>query len=102
MNKEIHEKLEKTVGLVNKVLIDPNIDLSYCIPDVAMTVKNPNVSGDPYIHLKYMVSGLHLEEQNIVIKKNYLKKTPEDLANLITFYIEQFIENISTVEYGSL
>ncbi len=43
----------------------------------------------------------HTMEQNIPIKHNYLKKTPEDIANLVTFYIEKFIEEIDSVEYGA-
>ncbi len=101
MTQEIQEKLENVVDLVDKVLTDPDIELSYCIPDVAMTTENPNVSGDPYIHVKYMANGTTLHEQNVPIKHNYLKKTPEDIANLITFYVEQFTEQIDTVEYGA-
>lgn len=101
MQQEIIEKLEDVVDLLDHALVDPDIELSYCIPEVAMTTENANVSGDPYIHLKYMSSGTHVMEQNIPIKKNYLKKTPEDIANLVTFYIEQFTEQIDSVENGA-
>ncbi len=101
MQNELIKKLEDVVDLLDHALTDPDIDLSYCIPDVAMTADDANVSGDPYIHLKYMSNGTHTMEQNIPIKKNYLKKTPEDIANLVTFYIEQFIEQIDSVEYGA-
>jgi len=30
-----------------------------------------------------------------------MKKTPEDLANLLTFFIEQHIEQIESVEGGA-
>lgn len=101
MQNELIKKLEDVVGLVDNAVSNPDIDLSYCIPDVAMTADNADVSGDPYIHLKYIANGTHTMEQNIPIKKNYLKKTPEDLANLVTFYIEQFVEQIDSVEYGA-
>ncbi len=101
MNQEIQEKLEDVVDLVSKVLVDPDIELDYEIPDVAMTGENADVSGDPYILLKYTLGETHTMKQKIPIKKNYLKKTPEDLANLVTFYIEQFIEQIESVEYGA-
>ena len=35
------------------------------------------------------------------LNKYILSKTPEDLANLVTFYIEQFTEEIDSVEYGA-
>lgn len=95
MNKELEErqeKLEDVVDLVSKMLIDPNIELDYEIP---------NVSGDPYIVLTYVVNETHTQSQKIPIKKIYLKKEPQDIANLVTFYIEQFIEQIESVEYGA-
>jgi len=101
MIQEIQEKLEDVVDLVSNALVNPDIELEYEIPDVAMTGENADVSGDPYILLKYAVDENHLHKQKIPIKKNYLKKTPEDIANLVTFYIEQFIEEIDSVEYGA-
>lgn len=101
MQQELVEKLESVVDIVNNVLTNPDLEISYCIPDVAMTSESPNVSGDPYIHLTYMSNGTHKMEQNIPIKQNYLKKEPQDLANLVTFYIEQFVEEIDSVEYGA-
>ena len=101
MNQEIQEKLEDVVDLVSKVLVDPDIELDYEIPEVAMTGENADVSGDPYIVLKYTLGESHVQKQKIPIKNIYLKKTPQDLANLVTFYIEQFIEQIESVEYGA-
>ena len=101
MQQEIQEKLEDVIDLVSHVLTDPDVDLTYCIPEVAMTADNANVSGDPYIELTYVSNGTHTMKQKIPIKQIYLKKTPEDLANLVTFYIEQFIEQIDSVEYGA-
>ena len=104
MNKELEErqeKLEDVVDLLSKMLIDPNIELDYEIPNVAMSGKNADVSGDPYILLTYVVNETHTQSQKIPIKKIYLKKEPQDIANLVTFYIEQFIEQIESVEYGA-
>jgi len=101
MQQELIKKLEDVVDIIDGALTNPDIEISYCIPDVAMTAKEPNVSGDPYIHLMYLSNGTHKMEQNIPIKGNYLKKSPQDLANLITFFIEQFIEEIDSVEYGA-
>ena len=92
MEKALIEKLETTVELINDVVANPGIDVEYCVPEA---------DGDPYIHLKYMANGTHLMEQNIPLKHHYIQKTPEDLANLVTFYIEQFIEQIDSVENGA-
>ena len=90
--KESKEKLEKVVALVNNAMANPDIELEYCLPDV---------SGDPYMHLKYAANGTHIMEQKLPIKHRYLTKTPEDIANLLTFYIEQFIEQIDSLEHGA-
>ncbi len=101
MEKALKEKLEAVVELVNNVMINPDVEIEYCIPEVATTAETCDVSGDPYIHLKYAANGTHIMEQNIPIKNHYLAKTPEDIANLVTFYIEQFIEQIDSVENGA-
>lgn len=101
MQQEIQEKLEDVVDIIHNTMIDPDIELTYHIPDVAMTAENAKITKDPYIHLKYVSNGTHTMEQNIPIKHIYLKKDAQDIANLVTFYIEQFIEEINSVEYGA-
>ena len=49
MEKELKNKLEKIVELVDKLMVDPDIDIEYCIPDVAVTSDSCDVSKDPYI-----------------------------------------------------
>ena len=93
MNSKLKEKLTKVVELVNNVLVNPDLDVDYFIPE--------NSTSDPYVLLKYTLNGTHTQEQKVAIKQNYLKKTPEDLANLITFFIEQFIEQIESLENGA-
>ena len=101
MEKALKEKLEKVVELVNNVMVNPDIEIEYCIPEVETTEETCDVSGDPYIHLKYNANGTHIMEQNIPLKHHYINKTAEDLANLVTFYIEQFVEQIDSVENGA-
>lgn len=94
------EKMEKVVELVNNVMVNPDIELEYHIPDVAES-DDPDLSEDPYIHLKYMANGTHTMNQNIPIKRQYQKMSAEKIANLVTFYIQQFIEQIDSVEHGA-
>ena len=90
METALKEKLGTVIELVNNVMVHPDVEVEYCKP-----------GGDPCIHLKYNANGTHLMEQNIPIRHHYLDKTPEDIANLVTFYIEQFIEQIDSVENGA-
>ena len=97
MDKALKEKLEAVVELVNKVMVNPDIEVECCRTEGATTSE----TGDPYIHLKYNANGTHIMEQNIPLKHHYINKTAEDIANLVTFYIEQFIEQINSVENGA-
>lgn len=97
MEKALKEKLKAVVELVNNVMVNPDIEVECCRAEGSTTSE----SGDPYIHLKYTANGTHIIEQNIPLKHHYINKTAEDIANLVTFYIEQFIEQIDSVENGA-
>lgn len=98
MEKLLKEKLEKIVELVNNAMVDPDIDIDYCIPEVATTSDSCDVSGVPYIAVKY--SENKYVERKIRLTEHYLDNTPEEIANLITFSIEQFKLEIDGVQLG--
>ncbi|HHD77979.1 MAG TPA: hypothetical protein ENK77_02555 [Epsilonproteobacteria bacterium] len=99
MQTELKEKLEKVVELVNNDMVDPDIDIEYCIPEVATTTDSCDVTGDPYIIVKYNQD--KYVERKIRLSKKHLEKEPQDLANLVTFFIEQFIEEVDSLNYGA-
>jgi len=98
--QETKEKLEAIVALVNNVMVDPDIDIEYCIPDVATTTDTCDVSGDPYILVTYVVSEYTKPTRKIRLTDTYLKNTAKAIANLVTFSIEQFKTEIDSVEMG--
>jgi len=98
--EETKAKLEAIVGLVNNMMVDPDIDIEYCIPEVATTTETCDVSGDPYILVTYVVSEYTKPTRKIRLTSTYLKNTPAEIANLITFSIEQFKTEIDSVEMG--
>lgn len=99
MEKILKEKLETVVTLVNNMMVDPDLDIEYCIPEVATTADSCDVSGDPYIMVKYDED--KYVERKIPLRAQYLEKSPEDIANLVTFSIEQFKEEIDSLKYGA-
>lgn len=101
MEAALKEKLTKVVELVDKNLANPDIELDYFIPGVTMAEDSSMAHSEPYILLTCILNGDHTQKQRIPIKDNYLKKTPEDIANLVTFFIEQFTEQIESVEGGA-
>ena len=94
MEKEIKDKLEKVVELVNNAMADPDIDIEYCIPEVATTSDSCDVSGDPYILIKYQVSSTITKTRKIRLGDTALKNTAEEIANQTTFSIEEFKSEI--------
>jgi len=100
METALKQKLSKVVELVDKNLINPDIELDYFIPGVSCE-EEENPSCDPYILLTYILNEDHSQKQKIPLKKNYLHKEPQEIANLVTFYISQFIEEIESVENGA-
>lgn len=93
MKKELEEKLTNVVELVNNASVNPDINIDYYIPD------SPTGDFEPYVQIEYANTDTHSQQQKVPIK-NYLNKTPEDIANLITFHIEQFMEQVDSLEYG--
>lgn len=98
MKKALKEKLETIVELVNNVLADPDIDLEYCIPEVETTTDSCDVKSDPYILVKYAED--KYVERKIRLTEKYLQQSAEEIANLVTFSIEQFKEEIDSVQLG--
>lgn len=95
MNTELKTKLEKIVGLVDNLMVDPDIDIEYCIPEVKTTSDSCDVVGDPYISVKY--SENKYVERKIRLTDTYLKNSAEEIAKLVTFSIEQFKQELDSV-----
>ena len=100
MENETKEKLTKVVTLVNHVMVDPDIDIDYCIPGVERTLETCDESGDPYILVTYVVSEYTKPARTIHLGKTLLLSTPEEIANQVTFSIEEFKGDIDSVEMG--
>ena len=98
--KETKEKLEEIVALVNNVMVDPDIDIEYCIPDVATTSETCDVSGDPYILATYVVSEYTRPTRKIRLSGSNMQSSAKVIADLVTFSIEQFKSEIDSVEMG--
>lgn len=98
MQTELKEKFEKIVDLVNNTMVDPDIEIEYCIPEVATTSQSCDVSGIPYISVKYNEN--NYVERKIRLTDSYMKHSPEEIANLVTFSIEQFKLEIDGTQLG--
>ena len=98
MEQALKEKLQTIVKLVDNAMVDPDIDIEYCIPEVATTSDSCDVSGDPYISVKY--SEDKYIARKIRLTDTYMKSSAEEIAKLVTFSIEQFKEEVDSVQMG--
>jgi len=98
MEKEVKEKLEKVVALVNNAMVDPDIDIEYCIPEVETTSDTCDVSADPYILLKYVISEYIVKTRKIRLGRTALLNSAEEISNMTTFSIEEFKSEVDAGE----
>ncbi|MDP3120219.1 MAG: hypothetical protein Q8N01_07380 [Sulfuricurvum sp.] len=91
MNKDVQEKLEKIVALVDNISVDPDIEIEYCAPDM---------SDDPYILVTYVVSQYDKPTRKVRLGNTMLLSSVEEIVNQITASIEEFKSEIDSVEMG--
>jgi len=91
MEGGMKEKLERLAEEVQKNMANPDVDIDVCFDETR---------GVPYLIVRYVVEGHSVHEKRIDIDKEYWEKDLKDLANFVAFQIEQFMEQIDSVEYG--
>jgi allophanate hydrolase subunit 1 len=91
MEGAMKEKLERLAEEVQKNMANPDVDVDVCFDDA---------SGVPYLTVRYVVEEHSVHEKRIDIDKESWEKDVKDLANFVAFQIEQFMEEIDSVEYG--
>jgi len=91
MEEQLKKKFEQLAEEVEKNMANPDVDLEVCFDESC---------GVPYLIVRYVVEEHSVHEKRIDIDKEYWEKDVKDLANFVTFQIEQFLEEIDSVEYG--
>jgi len=99
MEKALKEKLETIVKHLDVLMVDPDIDIEYCVPEVATTASSCDVHGGPYILVKHNEN--KYIEKKIILSDRYLQKSAEEIANLVTFSIEQFKLQVDATQMGA-
>ena len=99
MNTELKAKLEKIVVLVNDAVVDPEMDLEYCIPEVETTSDTCSVNGNPYILLTYTANE-NQPTKKLSLGKTALQSTPEDLAKHVVICMEAFKDESDAFTMG--
>lgn len=99
--EDLNNRLTQVIELVNKSMVDPDIEIDYCIPDVESTVSNCDIHSDPYIMVTYVIGDYNKPTRKIRLRDSALRRnTPESIANQVTFSIEEFKGEIDSVQMG--
>jgi len=96
-------RLQEAVGIIDNIAVSPDVNIDYFIPGVLVS-ENADGSGErggPYVQFTYALNGTDQHVQHMPITHGYLDKTPQDLANLVTFSLERFMEEIDSRQYGA-
>lgn len=103
MSQAQKEKLHAVVALIDKVAINPDVEVDYFIPGVLVTdnADGSGESGGPYVQFTYSLNGTDPHVQHMPLTHGYLEKTAEDLANLVTFSLQRFMEEIDSRQHGA-
>jgi len=99
MDKEVREKFEKLAKELKDMMVNPDIDIEVCFKDIEVG-ENCEVREIPYVKVKYITEEHDVHEKDIEIAEDNWNKSVEELKEYVTFMIEQFMEEIDSVEYG--
>lgn len=100
MDKETREKFEKLAHELRDVMVNPDIDIEVCFKDVEVGESCDVDREVPYVRVKYITEEHDAHVKDIEIAKDNWGKSVEELKEYVTFMIEQFMEEIDSVEYG--
>lgn len=98
------QRLQTAVGLIDNIMVNPDVDIEYFIPGVVVTTNGgAREVGGPYIQFSYASASDSLDPhiQRMHLTRDYLEKEPEDLANFATYSLERFMEEIDSRQYGA-
>lgn len=95
---KFEEKFRLLAEEINRNMVNPDIDIELCFPEEAE--EGCEIKKYPYIKIKYVIEGHDVYTKNIDIDPKYWEKDIKDLANFLSFQIQQFMEEIDSVKYG--
>ncbi len=95
---DLGEKFKLLADEIKKSMANPDLDIELCFPNEVS--QSCEVKSYPYLRVKYVIEGHDMYEKEIDIDPIYWEKDVKDLVDFVTFQIQQFMEEIDSVEYG--
>lgn len=97
---KLKKRMEEIVALVNNTMIDLDINVEYCIPDVETRSDTCDVSSNSHILLTYSEDEYTTRMRKVSLGKTALQSTLEDLAKHVNLAIEEFKDEIDDIKMG--
>lgn len=99
MQAEMKEKIEDIVSLIDNVMVDPDIDVEYNLPFFNTSEEELDDRHKPFILVKYAED--RSIERKIHLRDAHFSQSAQEIANYVTFSIEQFKEEVDSLKYGA-
>ncbi|MDF1882539.1 hypothetical protein JHD49_01145 [Sulfurimonas sp. SAG-AH-194-C21] len=98
--RELKSRMEAIVELVNDAIIDLDVDVDYCIPDVINGEGSCDISNNAHILLTYSEDQYTTRTRKVSLGKTALQSSPEDLTQHVLQSIENFKEEADDIRMG--
>ncbi|MDF1877254.1 hypothetical protein JHD47_05430 [Sulfurimonas sp. SAG-AH-194-L11] len=98
--EDLKSRMEKIVELVNDAMIDLEVEVNYCIPDVITEEGSCDISNNPHILLTYSEDQYTTRTRKVSLGKTAMQSSPEDLTQHILQSIENFKEEADDIRMG--
>ncbi len=69
-------------------------------PDLDVDIFFKAEDNTPYVKVRYITEEHNIHEKEIDIHPEYLNMDTNEIVNFVLFQIQQFMEEIDSVEYG--
>lgn len=99
MDRETKDKLRRLAEELRASVTNPDLDIEICFEGVEVG-EGCSPSKFPYVRVRYITDDHNVHEKDIELCPDNLKKDVSELKDYVTFMIEQFMEEIDSVEYG--
>lgn len=89
-------KLETLKNAILNSINNPDLDIELCFDEGDLCQTESFL----YIKVKYVTEEHSVHQKEIQIHPEYLNRDIKDIVNFVVFQIQQFMEEIDSVEYG--
>jgi len=98
--RELKSRMEEIVELVNDAMIDLEVEVDYCIPELVTDATSCDVSNKAHILLTYREDEYTTRTRKVSLGKTALQSSPADLTQHVLQAIENFKEEADDIRMG--